>query len=895
MVCALQFTNLRLFRPSKPFQHPGRRHGGSARTHATAEANRRHDLGALLQLLDARRAAGLPPDSYTHSALIAGLGRAGLVDDALALFWEACRVPDAGAVSLEVCNATLAACAARGDWDAAQTVVAVMRERGIDLDVVSYNALIKAAGGARRLPEACALYGELAAVGLRPSPVTFASLFAAAARAGGGDATWLLRVYDEMSGLHGVQPNDLILSAFFAALGHAPCSPAQLERALGELEMHRARDRGSHRFYASLLAFVQRQVRAPRGRAAARGARGGREGRRRPQGQARSVLRVRHRLWSRRALSPSVQGVPERAVDIWNAAQQDRVPPSPHLYSALFAACSAGRGSPALAEVAAQAAAGLRQWWGQRSKRMQRGSRTEERDALFAFNSLLHYLGGQQALGLKHALAVYAAMRAGGPTPDAVTFNTLIGACALARDVAGATRVFSDMIDAGVEPTELTFGALINCHAKARQLDSARMIFGGLQQLGFEPNVQLYTSLMDAAVKQNDEAGDALALQLLDDMRAAGLQPSAVTYGTALGACSRRGDVETAFALYQQACQEGIVPTDELHDLLLKLCVRAGRLSEGVDLVKALARQHSTLQEATLNSLVRALCSRRSAATALRLLSLIEAWGMRPSRRTYLALIAALAQDSNSQAAYQLYRAMRALGLEVDAPAGSALIIALCRAGQLATAVSVYDDMIAVAWRLELSKKAAGSGAAGAAPGGAGSPGGAARARARVRSALSKRAQLPDGPAVAEMVERFAAEGQLRPAFKYYQQLRKMPTGLSEAAATHRRAFELLIESSLRARNFRRSLVVFDDWKGAAAQWLAAQRPGAKAGAAPRPPRLSYVTLAFLEACCRTEPEHAWRVYDVLAVIRQQRERKTQAELARPQKESHHVLGSVHE
>lgn len=120
--------------------------GGDPRlwTHATAEANRRHDLGALLQLLDARRAAGLPPDSYTHSALIAGLGRAGLVDDALALFWEACRVPDAGAVSLEVCNATLAACAARGDWDAAQTVVAVMRERGIDLDVVSYNALIKA-------------------------------------------------------------------------------------------------------------------------------------------------------------------------------------------------------------------------------------------------------------------------------------------------------------------------------------------------------------------------------------------------------------------------------------------------------------------------------------------------------------------------------------------------------------------------------------------------------------------------------------------------------------------------------------------------------------------------------------------------------------------------------
>lgn len=67
---------------------------------------------------------------------------------------------------------------------------------------------------------------------------------------------------------------------------------------------------------------------------------------------------------------------------------------------------------------------------------------------------------------------------------------------------------------------------------------------------------------------------------------------------------------------------------------------------------------------------------------------------------------------------------------------------------------------------------------------------------------------------------------------------------------------------------------------------------GVLGGAAPPPPprfpKLSTVTLAFLEACCRREPEYEWRVFDVCAIMRQQKEQKRQAGLARPQKASHH-------
>lgn len=59
-----------------------------------------------------------------------------------------------------------------------------------------------------------------------------------------------------------------------------------------------------------------------------------------------------------------------------------------------------------------------------------------------------------------------------------------------------------------------------------------------------------------------------------------------------------------------------------------------------------------------------------------------------------------------------------------------------------------------------------------------------------------------------------------------------------------------------------------------------------------RYPKISNVTLAFLEACCRREPAYEWRVYDVCAEMRQQKERRVQAKLPRPAKVNYHVFES---
>jgi pentatricopeptide repeat protein len=822
------------------------------------ECLHRRNSKALAAVLAARRAAGLRPDAYTASAEITALGaskRSGEAVLALRRAWK-----ERGCRKVEVCNAAIGACAAAGDWKEAAAVMELLQNTtGVSPDTVTYNSLMKAAGAAGMMSEVRRLYEDLEASGLKPSPTTYSTLFTAAARNKHQDPSWLLRTFRSMR----VSPNDFVLSSFFTAMSVAgKCTSAQREAVFEALADGRSRGPLNDITYAALLAFVTRQ------------------------------------------------GIAERAIDVWTAALQDGVALSPHLFSSLFAACTAGS-SPALVDIALDAYADLREWWGAQDKR--RVAAWMERDALVAYNALMHFIG--EAGQLEEALVVLEDMKREGPLPDVVTYNTAIAACGRAGDSVTALHLFREMSSSTeLTPTDRTFGSLLHAFARVGDAESARQVFDSLEEAGVEPNVVLYTSFIDALVKAGDEGSLSLAFQVADDMRSRGHAPSAVTYGCLMSACEKLGDVPRAFALYRRACADGILPSDEMHDILINACTHSGKLDEALDLVKTTARSHARLQQHTLDSLVRALCG-SSPGRALRMLSLMQAKGMAPSAATYVALVGACARASDGIEALALYRSMRAQGMEVDSAAGSALISCLCVSGDLPQAVQVYEEMMEAAWGPRDAREKKGNTRGRAEKHvSRGEEGAANGSRVVRRRDLPKRAQVPSASALASLTQAFAERGRLQEAWRFYMQLRRLPMGLEDATVSHRRLFEALIEGHCRQQKLERALMAFDDWKSASARWFARSSPsnsstpttataagscsdGEASQASPpkrRQPKLSNVSLAFLEACCRAAgPSLAWRMYDVCAVMREQKERKLQENLARPEKASHHVMGSV--
>jgi pentatricopeptide repeat protein len=98
------------------------------------------------------------------------------------------------------------------------------------------------------------------------------------------------------------------------------------------------------------------------------------------------------------------------------------------------------------------------------------------------------------------------------------------------------------------------------------------------------------------------------ALDMLKRMRRNGLAPDAIAYTKALTACELMGDATQAFALYHQAYDDGVVPIDDMHNVLVRVCSKAHRIDEALNLIKDLMRNHAKMEYQTLNSITRALC-----------------------------------------------------------------------------------------------------------------------------------------------------------------------------------------------------------------------------------------------------------------------------------------------
>lgn len=52
--------------------------------------------------------------------------------------------------------------------------------------------------------------------------------------------------------------------------------------------------------------------------------------------------------------------------------------------------------------------------------------------------------------------------------------------------------------------------------------------------------------------------------------------------------------MDGALELYRQACEEGVLPTDECHNVLIAVCTDADRLDEALDLVRVQNSNNAT-------------------------------------------------------------------------------------------------------------------------------------------------------------------------------------------------------------------------------------------------------------------------------------------------------------
>lgn len=157
----------------------------------------------------------------------------------------------------------------------------------------------------------------------------------------------------------------------------------------------------------------------------------------------------------------------------------------------------------------------------------------------------------------------------------------MVIALAHAGDTEGAHRHRLRILEYGGTPSADAYGALISC-IKDTTDDSAKAysLYRESQIRGVVPNVYLYNTIISKLAKARKAD---LAMDLFSKMKENGFWPSSVTYGAAIGACSRVGDVESAEALFEEmASQSNFKPRVPPFNTMMQLYTYTKRDREKV-------------------------------------------------------------------------------------------------------------------------------------------------------------------------------------------------------------------------------------------------------------------------------------------------------------------------
>lgn len=212
---------------------------------------------------------------------------------------------------------------------------------------------------------------------------------------------------------------------------------------------------------------------------------------------------------------------------------------------------------------------------------------------------------------LKKALVLFNGME----DKDVVCWNVMIDGYTQHGMSNEAFLLFRKMLAAKVKPNEVTVLSVLSACGQLGALDSGRWIHTYIENNGILVNVRVATALIDMYCKCgsledarlvfdriNDKdivawnsmiTGYAMhgcsqdTLQLFNEMRRTGYQPTDITFIGILSACGHAGLVSQGREIFSSMKDEyGIEPKIEHYGCMVNLLSRAGHVEEAYELVK---------------------------------------------------------------------------------------------------------------------------------------------------------------------------------------------------------------------------------------------------------------------------------------------------------------------
>ncbi|XP_051151116.1 pentatricopeptide repeat-containing protein At5g27110 [Andrographis paniculata] len=294
-----------------------------------------------------------------------------------------------------------------------------------------------------------------------------------------------------------------------------------------------------------------------------------------------------------------------------------------------------------------------------------------------------------------------------------VSWNAVIGGYSLVGDTNSCIRLFEKMVGERVRPSSTTISSLLMACAKSANLRAGKFIHGYITRSNVASDIFLESSLIDMYVKcgrvltaeiifnrmakSNIVAWNVMisgyvtagcyfeALRTFDDMRKSGVKPDAITFTSALSACSQLAALERGRELHECIVENRLDSNEILAGSLLDMYAKCGAVEEAESVFNRL----STRDVVSWTSMIVSYGSHGRAPEALKLFEDMLRVRVPPDRVTFLAVISACSHAGLVDEGRRCFKLMvNDYGIRPSVAEYSCLIDLLGRAGRL---IEAYD------------------------------------------------------------------------------------------------------------------------------------------------------------------------------------------------------------
>lgn len=273
------------------------------------------------------------------------------------------------------------------------------------------------------------------------------------------------------------------------------------------------------------------------------------------------------------------------------------------------------------------------------------------------------------------------------PSPN--DYCNVIGCLVNLGEVGRAVAQFRDMREVTQEePDVKTFNDIFNaCCAGGRDLGLAEQLLNEFPQY---VDVITYNTLIKGFV-QASRVQEAFAH--LAAMQAAGLTPTAVTFGTLMDACIGDGDLEKARQIFKLVLSSGCELNTVIYTTLIKGFVKFGKVDEGLRVYEIMLQQDVQPDRITYSTLLKALCDANNLKRALGLFEEMRARGHEPDEVIFNNLVAGCVVCKNMPLAEKLVEDMKCGGIRLTAPTISHLLKLYSECQEHNKAFELFEQM----------------------------------------------------------------------------------------------------------------------------------------------------------------------------------------------------------